>query len=308
MNRFLRFGLLATATALTLGAQAQSELNPQRHVHHRPNGDQASGLAPTAGGTASLSAITNHGGPVMTGQPNIHVIWYGNWNQTNGSDNAAGQQIIRDLFSGLNGSNHLAINKSYTASNGAVSGLLGTYAEGTDTGSQGTRLSDTKVKAIVQSYITSKGAADPNAIYFVMSSSNVSESSGFCTQYCGWHTHASMSGQDVKYSFVGNANRCLSSCAAQSISPNGNAGVDGMASVVTHELEETLSDPDTNAWYDASGAENGDKCAWTFGSNQTLLASGAYYNLTLGARHYLIQRNLWAGDNKCYTDYVNKLQ
>jgi len=308
MQSLLRFGLLAAAAAISLTAQADSELNPQRHVQHRPNDDQAGNYAPTAGGTTSLSAITNHGGPVMTGQPNIHVIWYGNWNQTNGSDNAAGQQIIRDLFAGISGSNYLAINKNYTASNGAVSGLLGSYAEGTDTGSQGSRLSDARVKSIVSSYITSKGAADPNAVYFVLTSSNVSESSGFCSQYCGWHTTATISGQAVKYSFVGNANRCLSGCAAQTTSPNGNAGVDGMASVVAHELEESLSDPLLNAWYDASGAENADKCAWTFGSHQQVAANGSSYNQSFGARNFLIQRNLSPVDNKCYTDYANKLQ
>jgi hypothetical protein len=87
------------------------------------------------------------------------------------------------------------------------------------------------------------------------------------------------------------------------VSPNGNAGVDGMTSVIAHELEEANTDPDLNAWYDGSGAENADKCAWTFGSAQTLLPSGAYYNQTLGLHNYLIQRNLDASDNKCYVKY-----
>jgi hypothetical protein len=302
---------LAAAAAMLAGAalaQSNSELNPNRHVHHRVNDGSASNEAPTAGGTTSLTPISNHGGPVMVGQPNVHVIWYGNWNQSNGSDTPAGQQIIRDLIAGLSGSNYLGITKSYSSTNGAVSGLLGTYNEGVDTGSQGTRLSDARVQSIVSKYITSKGAADPNAIYFVLTSTNVSESSGFCNQYCGWHTSATISGQTVKYSFVGNANRCLASCAAQTTSPNGNPGVDGMASVVSHELEETLSDPQANAWYDASGAENADKCAWTFGSNQKTAANGSSYNQTLGGRNFLIQRNLSAVDNKCYTDYANKLQ
>jgi hypothetical protein len=153
---------------------------------------------------------------------------------------------------------------------------------------------------------------DSNGIYFVLTSSNVAKS-GFCSQYCGWHTHGTLSGTDIKYSFVGNANRCLNACAAQTISPNGNAGVDGMVSVIAHELEETTTDPDLNAWYDRSGAENADKCAWTFGQNQSVLPGGAYFNMTLptasgGSRNYLIQRNLSAADNKCYLDFGNKLQ
>jgi hypothetical protein len=31
-------------------------------------------------------------------------------------------------------------------------------------------------------------------------------------------------------------------------------------------LSEALTDPHLNAWYDANGAENSDKCAWTFGT------------------------------------------
>ena len=36
---------------------------------------------------------------------------------------------------------------------------------------------------------------------------------------------------------------------------------DAMASVLAHELEESTSDPDLNAWYDSKRNENADKCA-----------------------------------------------
>ena len=63
-----------------------------------------------------------------------------------------------------------------------------------------------------------------------------------------------------------------------------------MASIIAHELEEAVTDPDLNAWYDRRGYENADKCAWTFGS--TFAApNGSAYNLTLGPRQFLIQRN-----------------
>lgn len=65
-------------------------------------------------------------------------------------------------------------------------------------------------------------------------------------------------------------------------------------------MEEAVTDPNLNAWYDASGYENADKCAWTFGSNQTQLPNGAYYNMTVGTNNYLIQRNLSMYTNKCY--------
>ena len=39
-----------------------------------------------------------------------------------------------------------------------------------------------------------------------------------------------------------------------------------MVSVMSHELEEAVSDPLLNAWYDSNGEESADKCAWTFGT------------------------------------------
>ena len=63
-----------------------------------------------------------------------------------------------------------------------------------------------------------------------------------------------------------------------------------MASILAHELEEAVTDPDLNAWFDSAGAENGDKCAWTFGTTYTT-SNGALANVHWGSRDYLIQRN-----------------
>ena len=85
---------------------------------------------------------------------------------------------------------------------------------------------------------------DTNGVYFVLTSPDVNETSGFCSHYCGWHTHGTIAGSDIKYAFVGNpATQCLSSCSAQSVSPNNNPGMDAMASIFAHELEEALPIP-----------------------------------------------------------------
>lgn len=294
---FAFLGILTCASA-ALAQNDRDDAPPKSVVHLN---QQIEAFAPTAGGTGPLSPITNHGGHVLGGTVHVYIVWYGNWNQSNGSDNALGQGLVRTFLSSVGNSPYFNINTTYSGVTGSVS-LKG---ETTDTGSQGSRLSDSRVQTIVSSAIASGklGPPDANALYFVLTSSNVSENSGFCTQYCGWHTFGTIAGSNIKYSFVGNANRCLSGCAAQTISPNGNAGVDGMISVIAHELEETVTDPNLNAWYDSSGAENGDKCAWTFGSAQTLLPSGAYYNMSLGGKNFLIQRNLDASNSECYVSY-----
>ena len=313
MKRVLSGRLAVSILTLAIGAgsvlaQGQSGQAPgtqsddlnSRIVVHATNPHET---APTAGGTASLSPIGFHGGPVM-GTPVAYLIWYGNWTQSNGSDNSTGQAIVRDFLFGVSGKPYFMINTSY---NSVPSGFVNVGAEITDTGSLGTHLSDNNIRTIVVNAITSKKLPpDPYGVYFVLTSSNISKT-GFCTQYCGWHTYTTVSNIPIKYSFVGNANRCLNACAAQTISPNGNAGVDGMLSVVAHELEEATTDPQLNAWYDSSGAENADKCAWTFGQKLPVELNGAYYNMTIGARNYLIQRNL-ATDNKCYVNWLTKAQ
>ena len=273
---------------------------------HETNPVQA---LPTPGGTSPLSPITYHHGPVM-GTPNVYLIWYGNWNQTNGSDTPAGQTLVRDFLHGISNSPYFQINTSYNGPSGLVN-LEST--EATVSATSRSPLSDNGVFSVVSSAITGgKLPSDPNGVYFVLTSSDVAKS-GFCSQYCGWHTYGTVKGANIKYSFVGNANRCLNACAAQTVGPNGNAGVDGMVSVIAHELEEAVTDPNLNAWYDSSGAESADKCAWTFGQNQTLGTNGAYYNMTLPAlstssRNFLIQRQLAATDNKCYVNWVTKAQ
>src|SRR5437868_8016957 len=277
----------------------------------------------TAGGTGSLSPISYHNGPLIN-TPNVYLIWYGNWNRNNGTDiPSPGQDIVRDFVKSVGGSNYFLINTAgYNAGGYTISGNVnfgGETPPGYPGYSHGTRLRDATIQSIVSEAVSSGNLpADANGVYFVLTSSDVNEQSGFCTQYCGWHTSASstLTGNGrLRYSFVGNAARCLNACAAQTTGPNGNAGVDAMLSVVAHELEEATTDPDPRSgWADSGGSENADKCAWTFSSRQLTALNGAVYNMTLigqngaSTRNYLIQRNLAATDNKCYIDWVSKTQ
>jgi hypothetical protein len=290
--------LMAVALVATLGviniASAQVDPGPPE-VFKVPHGTNPHGAgALTTGGTGTVTpAITWHGGPVMGGTVTMYYIFYGNWNQSNGSDNAAGKQILIDFANSVGGSPYEQLNTTYSISGTSVTGNVSYGGAVTDAYSQGSRLRDASILTIVNNAINNLGLPfNSNAVYFVLTSSDVSEQSGFCTRYCGWHTAATSGGRHIRYSFVGNANRCLNACAAQTTGPNGNAGVDGMISVVAHELEEAISDPDLNAWYDSQGAENADKCAWTFGHAQYQTANGAWANMHLGTRDFLVQRNL----------------
>ncbi len=303
--------LLAT---LPLAVQA-ARVNPTGEYDLIPTG-KGEGRYPKRGeerprydvpGHARTSALTSsngisyHGGPVMLGTTNVYYIWYGNW-----SNNTTATAILTDFADSIGGSPYYNINTTYyNGSNVRVSNSVAYAGYTTDSYSRGTALSDAAVQGIVSDAINKPGGLpkDGNGVYFVLTSADVNETSGFCTQYCGWHSHGTISGSDIKYSFVGNPDRCPSACEAQTISPNNNPGADGMASVIAHELEEATTDPDLNAWYDTRGNENADKCAWTFGTEATA-SNGSKYNMTLGSRQYLIQQN-WvnASGGYCAVSY-----
>jgi hypothetical protein len=246
-----------------------------RH-HYGPQSDHA-GPARLRGG----NGIFYHGGPIILKGTNVHYIWYGNW-----SGNTA-TSLLEHLAMSIGGSPYFNINTTYTNGSGVrVANVVKYVGSAFDSYSQGTTLSDAAVEAIV----AAQNPTDTKGVYFVLTSADVNEKSGFCKNYCGWHTYTNINGYDIKYAFVGNPDRCPSACAAQTTSPNGNAGADAMASIIAHELEEATTDPDLNAWYDSRGEENADKCAWTFGATSRA-SNGSEYNMVLGGKQYLIQRN-----------------
>jgi hypothetical protein len=70
--------------------------------------------------------------------------------------------------------------------------------------------------------------------------------------------------------------------------PNGNKDADTEVSPTSHEVMEAMTDPDTNTgWFDSSGFENGDECAYVFGP--VAGTKGAFYNQTINGNHYLTQ-------------------
>jgi len=248
---------------------------------------------PLASSAASTTnGIYYHGGPVMPGTVNLYFIWYGNF--SNGpapSDDNTTVGLLSSLFSvgGLGGTPYGRITSTYYDSSHTVSGHFALAASAGDAYSQGKQLSDNAVATVVANAINHKLVPrDLNGIYFVLTSSDVAETSGFCSKYCGWHSRMTLSGADIKFAFVGNPDRCPASCEEQLISPNNDSGADAMASVMAHEIDEAITDPDLNAWYDMNGNEVGDKCAWKWGPVNGILGNGAW-NINAAGRNWLIQ-------------------
>jgi len=269
------------------------------------------------------NGIAYHGGSVVAYGVNIYYIWYGNW-----SGDIPATSILTALANGLGGSSYFNINTTYSAFDGGrmqpVTNMLRFAGSTNDNYSQGSNLSMSGVAMVVQNAIASGNLpADPNGVYFVLSSADVTED-GFCQTGCGWHGYGSFtgarltvnqtsaSGVDIKFAFVGNpSTQCIHFCSLWNANfppPNGDPGGDAMASIVAHELSEAVNDPHMDAWFDATGAESADKCQWTFGAisrvPQGQLNSSGVYNVTLGGRNFLLQQ-LWvnAAGGYCAASY-----
>ena len=119
-------------------------------------------------------------------------------------------------------------------------------------------------------------------------------SGGQCafTVYCAYHGAANSGAIYANMPYVGHVGGC-----DEGQYPNGN-DADATLNVTSHEHNEAITDPQLNAWYDAQGNENGDKCAWTFGTVSG--PSGAEYNQTINGRHYFLQRE-WSNANPSNT-------
>jgi hypothetical protein len=302
----------AQATIIkSAGPAAAVEASPGMRLVPSGKGFAVQEAGPSNTANPGKNGINYHGGSVMLGGVNVYYIWYGDaWAGNTGTT------ILADLMNSTGGSPHYNINTTYYQ--GVISGkkvtkkkpvssvvtLAGQTSVTSASGARwhGTTLSQGLIKTIVSEAISAGDVpSDTGGLYFVLTDS-VTKLSGFCTSYCGWHANGAIGGQNIKYSFVGNpATQCPRSCSVQTTSPNDNAGADGMASVIMHELEEAATDPDVSGgglsygWYDdATGMENGDKCAWTFGTTY-ITGNGSKANMKLGARDYLIQQN-WVND------------
>ena len=252
----------------------------------------ASQPSPTPGPQPSAvttgNGIEYHGGPVMISPHNVYFIWYGNWAGTPATT------ILPDFINGLSGSDYFNTNTTYGDANNDIVNLSGQIF---DNYSQGTNLGCCAVGTVVSNALTSGNLpTDANGIYFVLTSPDVVEGN-FCSQYCGYHTRQTVNGADIKYAFVGDAaTQCPNGCEEQRNSPNGDEGADGMANVIAHETNETITDPDLTAWFHTNlRGEVGDLCNFNFGRS-FFTPNGAFANVTLGTKNYLIQQN-WVNDS-----------
>lgn len=258
-------------------------------------------------------SINYKGGAVMTKPAKVYIVWYGHWNTQvinlidefiNNLSDSNYFKINNDYYNIFNPTNTVGFlnNKYYATSNVHVE------KEITMDYDYGKVLSNTTIQEIIlKSILNNQFPADNDGLYFVFTDKDVGQTytfSSFCFDYCGWHNFDTYSGVSIKYGFVGDMEKCPYVCSAKTSylsagfdhSPNNNWTVDGMVSIIAHEMGEMITDPELNAWQDVIGYENMDHCAWTYGSVY-VTNNNSVANIKLGQKDYLIQRN-WSLNKK----------
>jgi hypothetical protein len=249
-------------------------------------------MAPAA--KADGGALQYHGGAVLTRTPRVYFLWYGDWS------GSPAIPILTDFVSSLGGSPYYEINTLHQDAAGQrVPKSISYSGSAGDAYSQGHSLDAGGVLKSLEAAIRRGDLPlDPRGLYFVLTSADVEETSGFCADYCSWHHHAKIAGIDVRYAFLGNPGRCPEACElAPGNTPNGDAAADALVAGLAARINEMVTDPDGDGWLDAEGRENADKCllsADPFGPTYPA-ADGARANLRLGARNFLVPRN-WVND------------
>lgn len=290
-NRLLT--VLPTIICSVAFATAQTTTTPHGRLPHELDQQLKAQRA------SKTPTILYHGGPVMVASTNLYIVYYGSF--------TSNQHAILDTFlENLGGSPAFNVNTEYfDASNQHVQNVLN-YSPATnsydDAYSLGTSLSGSFETTILHNAVAAGHLpADINGIYILTISPDVKLPKSV---WCAFHTHttAIVTGEDIKYTLAADPPpNILSSCSGNlatfhdTTSPNGDIGMDEVVDSLIHELSETVTDPDLNAWFTSNGSEVGDLCNFVYGT--TFLApNGSHANHTFGGRDYLAQE-IWSMAN-----------
>jgi hypothetical protein len=268
--------LASTIAVVALAVSAADAAGPSINAGPQAGIVWTHGLTNAAGHARHTSNpnLVYHGGPVMTSTTEVFPIF---WGTSFGSDVISG---IDSFYAGVGSTNYAKTNTEYTNGSGQfVSPGVNANAHVTDPTAAPTQAPQTS--AILAEVGRMYPNPKPNAYYPVY----IDQPRGHAG-YCAWHSAGTINGTPVQFAFFFKLDGDPG-CDPQSPTSQ-SEGLQALGNVSGHELSEMMTDPQLNAWYDSKGAENADKCAWTFGENL----------LNLGGTSWKIQGN-WS--NRAYT-------
>lgn len=206
-----------------------------------------------------------HGGKIMPSVIATAIFWGTSW-PTDTSDKIAG---LDSWYEGFGDSDYAKTSDEYTGSNGQVGPDLSYWGHLVD-GSPS--VSGSNTGAVLAEVCKMIPNPDPNGNgYYAV----YTDTPRGHANYCAYHSYGTCNGTPVQFAYFFNLDGDPG-CDPNDTSGLHSEGLAALANVSGHELSEARTDPATpGAWYHASGEENGDKCAWTFGVPLVTFGQGA---------------------------------
>lgn len=268
--------------------------------------DQAHGARPTR-----TSNLSYHGGPVML-QNRTYAIF---WGSTAAWDAGYVSTITRyfgDVATDNNKTTNVYWSDTQYSSIQYSSAYVTSYsdtnaypANGCTDKATSICLSDAQLQAELQAVMTANGwhASDGGVqnLFFIFTPKGVGSCAGSScayTNYCAYHSWIPTS-DPILYAnqpYAAQNYRIYTCDSGQH--PNGTTA-DATLNVVSHEHNEAITDEQGSAWYDSRGAENGDKCAWNFGTALGTASNGAKYNQVINGNDYYLQQEWSNASSGC---------
>ncbi len=277
---------LCTALLLTPLSVGAASATRQQTSHHAPHFFVKKGVHIQASNN-----LNYNGDPVMTGTANVYAIF---WEP--GNNVATGYNtLIQRYFGDVGGSPLYQVANQYTQSGGSFPSNARLAASWVDTGAypQNPLLDSNIQQEVTHAQQVNGWQSSINNIFFVFTDRgqnlyfNSSQTQCASNYFCAYHSYF---GSNTLYAAMPYA--ASFSCNPGS-SPNHN-DADQTINVSSHEQMEAATDPLLNAWYDSSGSEIGDKCAWTFGP---LDQAGG--DVVWNGHEYIVQQEWDNATNSC---------
>ena len=256
--------MLAVSGAATAGQEEPEDLNvkdrPPVLGVHWARGEEPALVSRAARRRSPL--MTYHGGKIMPTVVSKAIFWGPSWGTYSG-DKITG---LDAWYTGHSGSSYAATVDEYTdtINGGHQVGSTGLTHQGhvIDTSTAAGGGNTSRILAEVCKQITA-GNIVPDAAgdgYYPVYTDVKRGNAG----YCAWHSAGTCNGKLVQFAFFFNLDGDAG-CDPADTQTGHSQALAALANVTAHELSEARSDPASpGAWYDSGGAENGDKCAWTF--------------------------------------------
>ena len=203
--------------------------------------------------------MTYHGGKIMPTANIQSIFWGSSW--TSSDPKITG---LDSFYRGFSGSNYAKTSDEYTGPNGTSVGPTTVFAGHViDTTAVSGINGGNNATAVLAEVCKMVNNLDPTGNgYYPVYTDQKRGNAGFCA----WHSQGTCGNTTVQFAFFFNLDGDAG-CDPVDKTTGNSQGLAALANVSAHELSEARTDPgNPGAWYDSSGSENGDKCAWTFGA------------------------------------------